>query len=91
MSQPSVVIVAARRTPIGSFQGVFAPLAAPGLAATGIRAVLDDTGIDPADLSQALVGTVLPAGIGQAPARQAALAGGVPKSVGCVTVNKVCG
>ena len=86
-----VVVVAARRTPIGAFQGVFSPLASQDLGAAAIRAGLDSAGVDPADLSQVLMGTVLPAGLGQAPARQAALAGGVPRSVGCVTVNKVCG
>ena len=91
MTDSAVVIVAARRTPIGSFQGVFAPVTATELGGACVRATLADAGVDPAELSQVLMGTVLPAGLGQAPARQAALAGGVPKSVGCTTVNKVCG
>ena len=91
MTDSAVVIVAARRTPIGSFQGVFSPVAATELGGACVRATLTDAGVDPAELSQVLMGTVLPAGLGQAPARQAALAGGVPKSVGCTTVNKVCG
>lgn len=86
-----VVIVAARRTPIGAFQGAFASVSAPQLGAAAIRAVVDDARLDAATISQVLVGTVLPAGVGQAPARQASLGGGVPQSVGCVTVNKVCG
>ncbi|MEM1262188.1 MAG: acetyl-CoA C-acyltransferase [Pseudomonadota bacterium] len=86
-----VVIVAARRTPIGAFQGAFGSVAAPELGATAIKAAVGDAGIDAATISQVLVGTVLPAGVGQAPARQASLGGGIPKSVGCVTVNKVCG
>ncbi len=91
MSQESIVIVAARRTPIGAFQGALAPASAPELSAAATAACLADTGLDPAEIDEALIGNVLPAGIGQAPARQAALAGGVPDSVPCVTVNKVCG
>jgi len=91
MSQDNIVIVAARRTPIGAFQGALAPAAAPQLSAAASRAALADCGLDPADISEVLLGCVLPAGIGQAPARQAALAAGLPESVGCTTVNKVCG
>jgi len=87
----STVIVAARRTPIGAFQGALSGAPAPELAATTIRACLDDSGIVGADIDEALMGCVLPAGLGQAPARQAALAAGLPVSVGCVTINKVCG
>jgi acetyl-CoA C-acetyltransferase len=91
MSQDNIVIVAARRTPIGAFQGALSPAQAPELSAAASRAALSDCGLDPADISEVLLGCVLPAGIGQAPARQAALAAGVPESVGCTTVNKVCG
>jgi len=91
MSQDPIVIVAARRTPIGAFQGGLAPAPAPELSAAASRAALADCGLDPAEISEVLLGCVLPAGIGQAPARQAALAAGLPESVGCTTVNKVCG
>lgn len=91
MSQPSIVIVAARRTPIGSFQGQLAPMRAPDLAAAAAVACLEDTGLPPADVDRVNLGCVLPAGLGQAPARQAALAAGLPKSTACLTLNKVCG
>ena len=91
MNNDDVVIVAARRTPIGAFQGAFAPLTAPTLAAAAARAALADCGVSGSDLSEVIMGCVLPAGIGQAPARQAALAAGVPEGIGCTTVNKVCG
>lgn len=87
----SVVIVAARRTPIGSFQGALAPVAATELGATAIRAALEDAGIPGDAVDEVLMGCVLPAGLGQAPARQAALAAGLPEAVGCTTINKVCG
>ncbi len=91
MSNDTIVIAAARRTPIGAFQGGLGPVPAPQLAATAIRAALADAGLAPDEISEAIIGCVLPAGIGQAPARQAALAAGIPDSVGCTTVNKVCG
>ncbi|MFU8895587.1 MAG: acetyl-CoA C-acyltransferase [Gammaproteobacteria bacterium] len=91
MSKDSIVIVAARRTPIGAFQGGLSPAPAPQLAATAIRAALQDADLAPDEISEAIIGCVLPAGIGQAPARQAALAAGIPDSVGCTTLNKVCG
>jgi acetyl-CoA C-acetyltransferase len=86
-----VVITGAARTPIGSFLGALASVPAPKLGATAIRAALERAGVAPADVSQVLMGCVLPAGQGQAPARQAALAAGLPHGVPCVTVNKVCG
>jgi acetyl-CoA C-acetyltransferase len=86
-----VVIVAARRTPLGAFQGSLGPASATDLGAAAIAASVSDSGIDPADISEVIMGCVLPAALGQAPARQAALAGGVPKSVPCSTINKVCG
>jgi acetyl-CoA C-acetyltransferase len=91
MSNDTIVIAAARRTPIGAFQGGLGPVPAPQLAATAIRAALADAGLAPDEISEAIIGCVLPAGIGQAPARQAALAAGIPDAVGCTTVNKVCG
>ena len=91
MSTDTIVIAAARRTPIGAFQGGLAPVPAPQLAATAIRAALADAGLAPDEVSEAIIGCVLPAGIGQAPARQASLAAGIPDAVGCTTINKVCG
>ena len=87
----NVVIVAAKRTPIGAFLGQFSDLTAPQLGAAAIRAVLDDAGLQPNDVDELLMGCVLPAGLGQAPARQAALAAGLPTSTPCTTLNKVCG
>jgi acetyl-CoA C-acetyltransferase len=91
MPDDSIVIVSARRTAIGAFQGKLAPLSAPELGAAAIKAVLADCGVSAADIGEVLMGCVLPAGIGQAPARQAALTAGLPQSVGATTVNKVCG
>jgi len=86
-----VVFVAARRTAIGSFQGQFAPVKSPQLGAAVIEAVMKDAGVDGADVSEVIMGCVLPAGTGQAPARQAALGAGLPISAGATTINKVCG
>lgn len=91
MSAESIVIVAARRTAIGAFQGALAPLPAPQLSAAVTRACMKDAGLDSNDIDQALIGCVLQAGIGQAPARQAVLAAGLPPSLPTTTVNKVCG
>lgn len=90
MSDP-IVIVAARRTPIASFQGSLSSLAAHELGAAAIRAAVADSHLDGEDISELIMGCVLPAGLGQAPARQAALGAGLPVSVGCLTINKVCG
>jgi acetyl-CoA C-acetyltransferase len=87
----SVVIVAARRTPIGAFQGALGPVPAPKLSAVATQACLADSRIDPGEIDEFLMGCVLQAGIGQAPARQAALAAGLPNSVPTTTINKVCG
>jgi acetyl-CoA C-acetyltransferase len=86
-----IVIAAAKRTAIGSFLGQFTGVPAPQLGAAAIRAVLAQSGVPAADVSEVLMGCVLPANLGQAPARQAALAAGIPSSTGCTTVNKVCG
>lgn len=91
MSQETIVIVAARRSPIGSFQGALAPMSAPRLSAAITRACLADARLEGSDIEQALFGCVLQAGIGQAPARQAVLAAGLPPSVPTITLNKVCG
>src|SRR5215831_10001844 len=87
----SSYIVAARRTPIGKLLGSLSTTPAPQLAATAIRAALADTTIAPDRINQVILGNVLSAGIGQAPARQAAIAAGIPPTVGAVTINKVCG
>src|SRR3954447_763413 len=86
-----VVVVGAARTPMGAFQGVLKDLSAPELGASAIRPALQRAGIAPDAGSEVFMGCVLPAGLGQAPARQASLAAGIPQDVGCTTVNKVCG
>jgi acetyl-CoA C-acetyltransferase len=91
MSSDTVVVVAARRTPIGAFQGALSGATAPQLGAAAIQAAMADSGIPAADVDRVIMGCVLPAGLGQAPARQAALGGGIPEGVPCTTVNKMCG
>ncbi|MDE2462071.1 MAG: acetyl-CoA C-acetyltransferase, partial [Gammaproteobacteria bacterium] len=91
MSTDSIVIVSARRTAIGSLLGQFTPVTSPQLGAAAIRAAVADSGVKPEEIGEVIMGCVLPAAVGQAPARQASLGAGVPKSVGCTTVNKVCG
>jgi len=91
MPNDPVVIVGAARTPMGGFQGDFAALVASDLGAASIRAAVSRAGIKPADVEKAIFGCVLPAGQGQAPARQAAIKAGLPLSTGCTTVNKMCG
>ena len=86
-----VVIVSAARTPIGGFQGHFKILTAATLGAVAIKAALERAGVAGAEVDEIIMGNVLSAGQGQAPARQAALAAGVPNSVGCTTINKMCG
>ena len=90
MNDP-VVIVSAARTPMGGFMGDFATLAGPQLGAAAIRAAAERAGIQPEQVQEAIMGNVLQAGVGQAPARQAALGAGLPLSVNCTTVHKVCG
>ena len=85
------VILGGVRTPIGRFLGGLSPLAAPELGAIAIRAAIERSGIDPASIDEVVMGNVVTAGEGQAPARQAAISGGVPATVPAVTVNKVCG
>jgi acetyl-CoA C-acetyltransferase len=91
MNPDPVVILAARRTPVGAFQGAFASLTAPQLGAVAIKAAIADSGVAASRLDEVIMGCVLPAGIGQAPARQAAMGAGVPPSVPATTVNKMCG
>jgi len=91
MDPTQVVIVAATRTPIGAFQGVLAPVTATQLGAAAIAGALAAGKIAPAEVQEVIMGCVLPAGLGQAPARQASLAAGIPKSVPTTTINKMCG
>ena len=87
----TAVIVSATRTPIGRFMGGLSPLSAPELGALAIRAALDRSGVELDDIDEAIMGNVIQAGTGQAPARQAAYHGGVPETVPAMTINKVCG
>ena len=91
MSEDQVVIVGAARTPMGALQGSLGPVRAPELGAVAIAAALEKARLTGADVEEVIMGCVLPAGQGQAPARQAALGAGLPQSVGCTTVNKMCG
>src|SRR6266571_1444285 len=91
MTTNAIVIVSATRTPLGAFQGALASVPAPQLGATAIRGALVAAKISVADVTDVLMGCVLQAGQGQAPARQAAIHAGLPTSVRCITVNKVCG
>ena len=91
MSRDSVVILSARRTPIGAMLGAFASVPGHALGSAAIKGALESAGADPAIVNETVMGCVLPAGQGQAPARQAAIAAGVPKSVPATTVNKMCG
>ena len=87
----SAVILGAARTPIGAFLGSLAPLSAPKLGSIAIKCALERAGIDPGQVDEVFMGNVVQAGVGQAPARQAALGAGIPNSVPCTTINKVCG
>jgi len=91
MHSDPIVIVSAARTPMGSFQGELKGFAAPELGAAAIRAAVERAKISPDDAQEVIMGCVLPAGQGQAPARQAALGAGLPLAAGCTTVNKMCG
>ena len=86
-----VVIVAATRTPLGSFQGSLASVPATKLGSVAIKGALEKCGVEGKDVDEVIMGMVLPAGTGQAPARQASKGAGIPDSVGCITLNKVCG
>jgi acetyl-CoA C-acetyltransferase len=91
MSNTEIIIAAAQRTPLGAFQGVFTPVSAPVLGAAALKGALAAAGVAPADVEEVILGCVLPAGLGQAPARQAAIAAGVPLATPATTVNKMCG
>jgi acetyl-CoA C-acetyltransferase len=91
MPTDPIVIVSAARTPTGAFQGELKGFAAPELGAAAIRAAVERAKLKPEDVQEVLMGCVLPAGLGQAPARQAALGAGLALSTGCTTVNKMCG
>jgi acetyl-CoA C-acetyltransferase len=87
----SVIIAAAQRTPIGAFQGVLAPVTAPQLGTAAIKGALAAAGVAANEVQEVIMGCVLPAGLGQAPARQAAIGAGIPVSVPATTINKMCG
>lgn len=91
MAEEPIVIVSAARTPIGGLLGDLSPLSAHELGAIAIRAAVERAAIKPEDVQEVILGNVLPAGQGQAPARQAALGAGLPYSAGCTTINKMCG
>ncbi len=91
MENNDIVIVAARRTPLGAMMGTLSSQSAPQLGSIAIRAAISDCNMDAGSINEVFMGCVLPAGLGQAPARQAALNAGIPQSAGCTTVNKVCG
>ncbi|MFM7396028.1 MAG: thiolase family protein [Gammaproteobacteria bacterium] len=87
----SIVLLSARRTPIGAFQGVFAQTTAPALGAAALAGAVQSSGLAASDIQEVIMGCVLPAGVGQAPARQASIGAGIPKSVPTTTINKMCG
>jgi acetyl-CoA C-acetyltransferase len=91
MSSDPLVILAARRTPVGAFQGALAGLSGPQLGAAAIKAALEESKVAAGDVDEVMMGCVLSAGLGQAPARQAALGAGLPVSTPATTVNKMCG
>jgi len=91
MSTEDIVIVSAKRTPIGAFQGVLSPVTAPQLGAVAGNAAIEAAGLQASDIQEVIMGCVLPAGLGQAPARQAALGAGIPVGTPATTINKMCG
>src|SRR5437773_6032280 len=91
MHPDPIVIVSAARTPMGAFQGELKGFAAPELGAAAIRAAVERARISPKEVQEVIMGCVLPAGQGQAPARQASLGAGLPLAAGCTTINKMCG
>lgn len=90
-TQNDIVIVAAKRTPIGNLLGSLSVLTAPELGAVAHRAVIEEAGVSPSEIDEVITGCVLSAGIGQAPARQAAVYANIPDNVGATTINKMCG
>jgi len=91
MSNNDVVIAGSARTPMGGMMGSLSSVRSPDLGATSIKAAIERSGLQPADIQEVIMGSVLPAGLGQAPARQASRASGIPDSSGCTTINKMCG
>jgi acetyl-CoA C-acetyltransferase len=91
MNSDPIVILSARRTPVGAFQGAFATVTSPQLGSVAIRAALAESGLTPADVDEVIMGCVLSAGLGQAPARQAALGAGLLRGTPATTLNKMCG
>ncbi|MGH8442289.1 MAG: acetyl-CoA C-acyltransferase [Nevskiaceae bacterium] len=91
MATDPIVITSIARTPIGAMQGQFAALSAAQLGSAAVKAAVERSGLKPEDVDEAILGCVLPAGMGQAPARQAVLGAGLPKATGCTTINKMCG
>src|SRR5690242_1688283 len=91
MASGDVVILSGARTPMGGFQGELSGLSAPELGAVAIKAAVERAGIQPGDVNETLMGNVLSAGLGQAPARQASIHAGIPNTVPCTTISKVCG
>ena len=91
MNTDPIVIVSFARTPMGGFQGALSTVSATELGATAVRAAIERGGVSPGDIDAIVMGCVLPAGLGQAPARQAALVAGLPQSVEATTINKMCG
>ncbi len=91
MNEDPIVIVGGARTPMGGFQGDLSDVPAPDLGAAAIKAALSRSGVAPEDVDDVIMGVVLPAGMGQAPARQASFGAGIPANVGCTTINKMCG
>ncbi|MBL8490435.1 MAG: acetyl-CoA C-acetyltransferase, partial [Rhodocyclaceae bacterium] len=91
MSNDPIVIISAARTPMGGFMGDFASMTCAQLGSAAIKAAVERSGLQPAQVDEVIMGCVLPAGQGQAPARQASLGAGLPLAAGCTTVNKMCG
>lgn len=91
MSNTEVVIAGSARTPMGGMMGDLSSVRSPDLGAVSIKAAIERSGLQPADIQEVIMGCVLPGGLGQAPARQASRASGIPDSSGCTTVNKMCG
>ena len=91
MKSDPIVIVGAARTPMGGLLGDFAGMPSPQLGSVALEAAVSRGELKPEDIENVVMGCVLPAGLGQAPARQAALGAGMPKSTGCTTINKMCG
>jgi len=91
MNSNDVVIAGSARTPMGGMMGDLSSVRSPDLGATSIKAAIERSGLQPADIQEVIMGCVLPGGLGQAPARQASRASGIPDSTGCTTINKMCG